>query len=50
MEEKTIPYIAHEAEASRLERSIRRLWILAMLIFAVLVLTNVAWVYESLLK
>ena len=47
-EEKTIPYIAHESEVARLERVIKRLWILCIIIFICLIATNAAWIwYES---
>ena len=48
MEDKMIPYIAHESEVARLERIIKRLWILCIIIFAALIATNGAWLwYES---
>ena len=44
----TIPYIAHESEVARQERTIKRLWILTIVIFLAFVLSNGAWiVYES---
>ena len=48
MDEKMIPYIAHESMLSRQERTIRRLWILCLLLTVLLVATNGAWIwYES---
>lgn len=44
MEEK-IPYIAHESEVARLERVIKRLWILCIIIFLALIATNAGWMY-----
>ena len=45
---KTIPFFAHEAECSRLEKIIKRLWILVIILVALLVATNAAWIwYES---
>jgi len=44
-EEKTIPYIAHESEVARLERVIKRLWILCIIIFICLIATNAGWIY-----
>ena len=44
-EEKTIPYIAHESEVARLERVIKRLWILCIIIFLCLIGTNAGWLY-----
>ena len=42
---KSIPYIAHESMMARLERSIERLWILAIILVFLLVGTNLAWIY-----
>lgn len=43
-----IPYIAHESELARMERMIRRLWVLCIVIFLAFVLSNAGWiVYES---
>lgn len=48
MDEKTIPYIAHESEVARLERIIKRMWILCIIIFLTLIGTNAGWIwYES---
>ena len=44
-----VPYIAHESEVARLERIIKRLWILCIIIFIAFVGSNGAWIYyESL--
>lgn len=45
MEDRTIPYYVHEGEMTRQERTIRRLWILCIIIFIALVGTNGAWIY-----
>ena len=43
-----IPYIAHEADMARMERSNKRLWILLIIAICLLVATNAAWIaYES---
>ncbi len=43
-----VPYIAHEAAMSRLERSNRRLWIVVIMLIVLLVGSNIAWlIYES---
>lgn len=43
-----ISYIAHEADMARMERIVKRLWILLIISLAALIGTNVAWVvYES---
>lgn len=45
---ETIPYVVHESEVSRLERTIKRLFILCMLLVVVAVGTNAYWIwYES---
>ena len=47
-EHTNIPYIAYEAAMSRLERIIKRLWIVVILLIVLLVGSNIAWlVYES---
>ena len=45
MEEKIIPYFIHEGMMARQERTIKRLWILCIIIFLALVLTNAGWIY-----
>ena len=45
MEENTIPYLAHESAMARMERMVKRLWILCIILIALLVGTNVAWLY-----
>lgn len=43
-----IPFVAHEADMTRMERVIRRLWILCIILALALVGTNAAWVvYEN---
>lgn len=43
-----IPYIAHEGAMVRLERINKRLWILAIILVALLFLSNGGWlIYES---
>lgn len=43
-----IPYIVHESEMARQERTVKRLWILCIIMFVALVVTNAAWIhYES---
>ena len=52
MENKTpteISYYAHEAEVVRLERHNKRAYILTLIIFIALILTNAGWIiHESL--
>lgn len=42
-----IPYIAHESEVARLERVIKRLWILCIIMFTAFVISNGVWVYYN---
>lgn len=44
----TISYAAHEGMMARMERTIRRLWVLCIILILLLAGTNAAWVwYES---
>lgn len=45
MEEKTVPYFVHEGIMARMERTIRRLWILCIILIILLAVTNGAWIY-----
>lgn len=48
MDQQMIPYFCHEGEMARAERTIKRLWILCILLVVLLVGTNVAWIhYEN---
>ena len=47
MDDKMIPYIAHESEVARLERIIKRLWILCIIIFICLIGTNAFWLWKE---
>lgn len=48
MANKDIPYIVFESEMTRMERVNRRLWILAIILVAIIVITNALWIwYES---
>lgn len=45
---ENVPYIVHESSMARMERHIKRLWIAIILLIAMLVVTNGAWIwYES---
>lgn len=47
-ENQNISYVAHEADMARMERIIKRLWILLIISLVALVGTNAAWVvYEA---
>ena len=46
MDEKNlVPYIAHEGMMARMERSIKRITILAALAILLLFISNAAWLY-----
>ena len=48
MDERQLIYLEHEAMLARQERTIRRLFILAILLIILLVGTNAAWIwYEA---
>lgn len=43
-----IPYIAHEADMTRMERMNRRLWILCLVLIVALIGSNAGWIiYEN---
>lgn len=45
---QTIPYVVHESEVARLERTIKRLFVLCVLLIVVAVGTNIYWIwYEA---
>ena len=47
-EHKDVPYIVHEGMMARMERTIRRLWILCIILILLLAGTNAAWIwYEN---
>ena len=46
--QETIPYVVHESEVARLERVIKRLFIICVLLIIVAVGTNAYWIwYEN---
>ena len=45
MEDKNIPYIVYESEAARHERTVKRLLMVIVFTLALLVATNMAWLY-----
>lgn len=47
MEQKDVPFIVFEASMSRMERTIKRLWITIMLLICLLVGSNLAWLYYN---
>ena len=42
---KDVPYIAHESAVARLERVIKRLWLLVLVLIVLLAASNAAWLY-----
>ena len=45
---KDVPYIAHESAVARLERVIKRLWVLVLALIILLCASNAAWIlWES---
>lgn len=45
---ESVPYIVHESDMSRLERQLKRLWIVILVLIFMLVGSNCAWLwYES---
>lgn len=42
---ENVPYIVHELSMARMERQIKRLWIVALTLIFLLVGTNCAWLY-----
>ena len=42
---KDVPYIVHEAELARAERTAKRLWITILLLIVLLVGTNAGWIW-----
>lgn len=45
MDEQNVSYIAHESAMARQERTIKRIWILCILLLIALIGTNGAWIY-----
>lgn len=46
-EAESIPFIAHESIVATLERTIKRLWILALALIFLLVGTNALWIWHE---
>ena len=45
---KRISYFEHEAELCRMERTNKRLWLLALTVFASMIASNTFWVFRLL--
>ena len=42
---KDVPYIVHEVAVARLERVIKRMWVLVLALIILLCASNAAWLY-----
>ena len=42
---KDVPYIVHEVAVARLERVIKRMWVLVLLLIILFVASNGAWIW-----
>lgn len=40
-----VPYVVHESDMARQERTIKRLWILLLVLIVLLAGSNAAWIY-----
>lgn len=40
-----VPYIVHEGQMARMERTIKRLWVLCIILIVLFVGTNAGWLY-----
>ena len=47
MEQQNIPYFAHEGIMARMERTIKRLWVLCIILILLLAGTNGAWIWHE---
>lgn len=45
MNKTDVPYIVHESAMSRLDRTIKRLWITVLVLIVLLVGSNACWLY-----
>ena len=44
-EKQSVPRIVHEADMARMERQLKRSWILSIVLIVLLAGTNAAWIY-----
>lgn len=42
-----VPYVVHESDMARLERTSRRLWIVLLVLIVLLAGSNAAWIYHE---
>jgi hypothetical protein len=43
MDNKDVPYIVHEGDMARMERTNKRLWIIVIMLILLLIASNTAW-------
>lgn len=46
--ETLVPYVVYESAQARMERTIHKLWVLAILLIVLLVATNAGWIWYEL--
>lgn len=46
--ENTVPFIVHEADMARIERTNKRVWIALIFTLALLVATNAGWIWYEM--
>ena len=44
---KDVPYIVHECAVARLERVIKRMWVLVLALIIILCASNSAWIWRE---
>lgn len=44
---KDVPYIVHECAVARLERVIKRMWVLVLALIIILCASNAAWIWRE---
>ena len=47
MDQQNIPYFAHEGIMARMERTIKRLWVLCIVLIILLAGSNAAWLWHE---
>lgn len=45
--ETLVPYVVYESAQARMERTIHKLWLLAILLIVLLVATNAGWIWNE---
>lgn len=47
MEKNSVPYLVHEGSMARMDRIIKRLWVVIILLIVMLVATNGCWIWYN---